>query len=170
MNTILLLCIVFTSNKINVAKETLSLDIIFSFVPRAISFNSFVRTTLFMDMDNNCSSQTTTFSLYNPTKGSWFPKRPKREKNGFLGSITFNNLRITNVEVLWANLFWYMINDTIQSEMECRQKSFYIIQKNLWWKISFVFLCKRCYRKCFLCKTRRQRFTIYISLFLWHLY
>ena len=45
MNTILLRCIVFTSYKINVAKETLSLDIIF-FVPRAISFNSYIPTTV----------------------------------------------------------------------------------------------------------------------------
>ena len=139
----------------------------FSFVPRAISFNSFVRTTLFMDMDNNCSSQTTTFSLHNPTKGSWFPKRPKREKNGFLGSITFNNLRITNVEVLWANLFWYMINDTIQSEMECRQKSFYVT-KTLWWKISFVFLCSSLIGNVFHVKQGDN--PIYTFPFLWHFY
>ena len=45
-NTVsVVVCIVFTSYKINVAKETLSYDIIF-FVPRAISFNSYIPETV----------------------------------------------------------------------------------------------------------------------------
>ena len=135
-----------------------------------LKFNSIYSNNGFMDMDNNCSTVTTTTFHLQHRKAFWFPKRQKEMYPTFGSYLVIYG--ITNVKVLfWVNLFivydkWYNSKRNGMSP----KKFLYYTKKISLMKDFFVFLCKRCYRKCFLCKTRQQRFTIYISFFLWHLY
>ena len=125
-----------------------------------LKFNSIYSNNGFMDMDNNCSTVTTTTFHLQHRKAFWFPKRQKEIYPTFGSYLVIYG--ITNVKVLfWANLFivydkWY------NSKRNGMSPKKFLCYKNSMMKDFFCVSLQQPHRKCIPCKTRRQSY-IYIS-------